>query len=166
MIMTDDDKRFFLREAVGLANFHHSGHKDLAGRPYIEHVFGVCALVSGIDEKIVALLHDILEDTKMTEVELRRMMPTWVADAVVAMTHVKGETYSAYIKRLSENRLARRVKIADLKNNLSPDRSMNKTPGSVARVQKYTEALSQLVNVETFGNFIGKEYGYDYRKES
>lgn len=77
---------------------------------------------SSHEEKIVAVLHDVLEDTSCTETYLEGVLESdELLDAVKAITRNPNEKYFAYINRVKENSLARTVKIADLTDNLSRD---------------------------------------------
>lgn len=99
----------------------HAGQTDKQGEPYILHVLRVVAGVTGEPERIVAALHDVLEDTDTALVDL---VPLRLTDeetgALLAITrHKQEQTYANYIDHVAENQLATVVKIADLKENLS-----------------------------------------------
>lgn len=104
------------------------GVKDKGGKPYIGHLIRVANGVplgnNDIVEKLTAvgLLHDLIEDTKWTEKDLRKEFPDDVVDAVVALTKVDGENYDQYVQRVMANELAIRVKISDLKDNMDVTR--------------------------------------------
>lgn len=124
-------KREQIETAIALASHHHKGQVDKSGMPYILHPLTVMQYVEEfvsssdedllMDARIVAILHDLLEDTVVTEVTLRYYcFEPQVIQAVVALTRSKEETYRDYIIRVSENPLATMVKLADLKHNLRP----------------------------------------------
>lgn len=102
------DEQFLVTEAERLAKRYHSGQKDRRGQPYIRHVRRVAAAVPKIEEKTIAWLHDILEDTAMKEGELGQKFPAEIVEAVSAITRRKkeGEEYEKYIRRLARNPLA------------------------------------------------------------
>jgi (p)ppGpp synthase/HD superfamily hydrolase len=107
--------------------------------PYITHPERVAAACVGVDEKCVAWLHDVLEDTDVELFDLAdEGVPFCVMDAVQALTKVKGEAYEDYLKRVKANGLARRVKIQDILDNLGD------TPSS-KQVKKYAGALKYLL---------------------
>ena len=115
--------REFLARARSLAEVHLAGLEDKAGKPKLGHAERVAARLSPTKEKTVAYLHDLLEDSDYTEEQLKRDFPREIAEAVLAMTRAdKGEDYMIYIRRLASNSLARRIKLADLEDNLDPDR--------------------------------------------
>lgn len=87
--------------------------------PYITHPVKVAEMVEGDLEKVVAYLHDVVEDTSYSLDDLRREgFPKLIVDAVDAITKRDGESYGEYIPRVCENRLAMVVKIADITHNL------------------------------------------------
>lgn len=107
-----------------LARIAHAGQADkFNGEPYVLHLERVADLVEEPEAKIVAWLHDIIEDTEVTEEFLRRLFSNRVVDAVKLLTRDGVLPYQAYIVniRASENPLAIAVKIADLKDHLRPE---------------------------------------------
>jgi len=147
-------------KALNLAYTAHQGQLDKIGVPYIDHVLSVANsdLITNIQETIVALLHDILEDTPTTVNDLK--MAGFNAATIAAiqlLTKNKNEDYSAYIDRLiqSGNTLAIKVKLADLKHNLTPGRLM-RLPYAIRKrlTDKYTGVRNLLEEVlweETHG---------------
>ena len=95
---------------------------------------------------IVALLHDIVEDTPCTFEELESMFSKEVVDAIRLMTHGDDDDYFSYIERLSENRIASMVKISDLKHNSDESRLNNITEKDIKRNLKYKKALDFLLD--------------------
>ena len=96
------------------------------------------------EEKTVALLHDILEDTSVTEATLKNLFGPEIADAVSALTRRPDETYDDYIRRLGKNSLARRVKLADLRHNMDLSRLPVVTDQDLQRAEKYRRAYRWL----------------------
>jgi len=112
-----------LMQAIKLACDAHYGQFDKVGEPYILHPIAVLQQCNTCEEKIVAILHDILEDTEaVSEAELRCCFSQEIVDAVVAITKLPDEKYFDYIERCKLNYVARMVKLADLEHNLSEDR--------------------------------------------
>lgn len=137
--------------AAELSRKLFEGKKDLAGVAYYKHPKAVAALVDTDTEKIVAYLHDVLEDTDYPEEEIRREFGDAVADAVLLLTH-KGRLneaeYLEYIRKLKEsgNKVAINVKIADLMHNsdirrLGVDNADELKPKDRRRYMKYQEAI-------------------------
>lgn len=108
--------------AAKLARAVHADQTDKAGVPYFEHCQRVALKLDNDAARTVALLHDVLEDTDTTEDELRDMFGPEIVDAVVAITHVEGESLDDYYRRVRSHPLALRVKLADLHDNLEPSR--------------------------------------------
>lgn len=97
----------------------HEHQVDKAGNPYFLHPFSIMYHCKNDNQRIVALLHDVLEDSELINpMDILANFGQEIFDAVVAMTRGKGETYSDYISRISTNKLAKSVKILDLKDNL------------------------------------------------
>lgn len=106
--------------AINYATEKHYGQKRLDGKPYITHPLAVAERVEGIPERIVAILHDVLEDTDATVVELYKEFGAEIAIAVMFLTRSDDEPYENYITsiKLTKNPLSIAVKIADLRHNL------------------------------------------------
>jgi len=107
------------REALLFAIKAHYEQVDKSGKPYILHPLNVSFLVETEDERILALLHDIVEDTDFTLDDVAELGFGHLKDALDCLTRRDTETYKEFIIRISKNRLATAVKIADLKHNLS-----------------------------------------------
>ena len=104
--------------ALKIATEAHKGQVDKAGIPYINHPLTVASLVDTEEEKIVALLHDTIEDTNITEQDLLNYgFSNKIVKAVKLLTHNKNVPYMDYIAKIKDNELARKVKIADLTHN-------------------------------------------------
>ena len=119
----------------------HFGQTDKAGEPYIHHPLYLALQLETESEKVVAILHDILEDT---DTQLTELMEIGVTDdeleAIKILTHDKKTTYMDYIKEIPKNELAKKVKIKDLKHNLS-DRGIKI---SKSLTERYIKALNYL----------------------
>lgn len=111
-----------LDRAIEIAVQAHKGQKTKDGDYYILHPLYVMSQMYSVAEKVVAVLHDVIEDTDVAEEFLRKEFPDYIVDAIVLITHPKDMPYMEYIQRLAPNRLARRVKIKDLGHNLDISR--------------------------------------------
>jgi len=138
-----------LAAARALARAAHYGQTDKAGLPYVTHPQRVAGSLEDSTAQIVALLHDTLEDTMLTEEDLRPVFGDEITDAVVAMTHLETESYMEYVHRLGANALARRVKLADLKDNMRRDRLPVIRPEDEERLRRYEEAKAYLESLDT-----------------
>ncbi len=130
-----------LEKAMILAAKGHMGQLDKGGHPYILHPVRVMLQCKTIEEKTVAMLHDLLEDTTYTEEDLRREgFSEKVIEAVSCLTKTEGEDYTEYIERICQNKLAARVKLADLTDNMDLKRLPGLTPKDFQRLEKYLRA--------------------------
>lgn len=130
-----------IEKALQIAAKAHEGQRDKEGLPYILHPLRVMAAVAGEDAQIVAVLHDVIEDTPVTADDLRAagFSPPVVA-AVVRVTHRKGEPYADYVVGCRADDVARRVKLADLADNTRLDRTIlrpDRVAHDLARVRRY-----------------------------
>ena len=123
---------------------------DKGKMPYMLHIEYVYRHVSSMDEKIVALLHDVIEDKKVTEKDLLDVgFPKKIVDDVVILTRVKPIYYNDYIENLLKNGSpeALRVKLADVENNMDLTRIQNPTVKDVERVKKrYIPTHEKIMN--------------------
>ena len=112
-----------LDDAILLAAQKHHGQKDLAGAPYVMHALRVMFRLRQNDERVVAVLHDIVEETDVTLELLKELgYPDQIIEAVDHLTWRKDqESYDQYIQRLKLNSLAISVKKEDVKDHLAPD---------------------------------------------
>ncbi len=108
-----------LERADAIAARAHAGQTDKSGRAYISHPRRVSALCTTLKAKITALLHDTIEDTDITpEFLLQEGFPQDIVDAVLSVTHKKGEDYFDFVRRAAQNPIGREVKTADLQDNM------------------------------------------------
>ncbi|HVT78368.1 MAG TPA: HD domain-containing protein [Acidimicrobiales bacterium] len=132
--------------ADAIAEAAHAGVPDKGGRPYIEHPRAVAALVEGDDARAAALLHDVIEDTDLTEADLLAAgIPVHVVTAVAALTRREGQADVDYYATVAANELALRVKRADIANNTDPVRTARLDPATRDRLaRKYAKATKLL----------------------
>ncbi len=131
--------------AYNLSRRAHEGQLDKGGRDYFLHPHTVAGMVSGEDEKIVAYLHDVVEDTNMTITDLRREhFSEEVLEAINMLTKLPNQDYDDYIKAISKNPLAKAVKMADLKHNSDLSRIPNPEEKDYRRAEKYKKYLQWL----------------------
>ncbi|HEK9698134.1 TPA: HD domain-containing protein, partial [Streptococcus equi subsp. equi] len=104
--------------AFRVAKKAHLGQVDKAGVDYIKHPITVASFVKTDEEKATAYLHDVIEDTSLTLLDLEEYdFPRSVIEAVDILTKKKGQDYQSYLNLVKTNKLARTVKLADLKHN-------------------------------------------------
>ncbi len=135
-----------LNRAILIAIEAHEGQLDTNnGRPYIEHPFRVMNAGQTLPEKIVGILHDVVEDTPWTLEKLKNEgFSREIIDGVDAMTRRDNEDYDEYLVRVAKNPIAVRVKLNDLTDNMDI-RRWNEVPyHELARLQKYLKAYKKL----------------------
>lgn len=131
--------------ALSIARQAHEGQLDKAGVDYIKHPIYVASQVETEEEKAVALLHDVLEDSSVTAEELLIAgLPETVATTVQVLTKQTGQDYQTYLQAVKSNPLACRVKLADLKHNSDLSRLTSITEKDRERLKKYKKAIDFL----------------------
>lgn len=134
-----------LDKAIELAIKYHQGQKDKGGNPYILHPLHVMNNVRTEKEKIVAILHDVIEDSTYTFEDLKKdEFSSDIIEALVFLTHDKNTDYFDYIKKIKRNKLARNVKLEDLKHNLDITRLKTLDDKTFLNLKKYWEAYKIL----------------------
>jgi (p)ppGpp synthase/HD superfamily hydrolase len=141
------DREPTIEDAIVLAAQSHRGQVDKAGAPYILHPLRVMLRLKGEADRIAAVLHDVIEDTRITEEFLREQgYREEVLRALDALTRREGESYADFIERVAGNPLARRVKLADLADNLDASRLPEITHKDRERLARYQAAWERLTS--------------------
>jgi guanosine-3',5'-bis(diphosphate) 3'-pyrophosphohydrolase len=139
------DFETLLALAIAISNQAHAGQLDKAGKPYISHPLTVMAQMDTLESKIVAVLHDAIEDSDLKIEDLvKQGFPEFITDAIAAITKLEGEQYEDYILRVKSNAIARKVKIADVTHNMDISRIANPTEKDWQRLEKYKKVLQEL----------------------
>lgn len=135
-----------LERAIAIACEAHKGNIDKAGAPYILHPLRVMMRMDSTCEMIVAIMHDVVEDNEQWT--LQRLKDEGfgheIIDAIDALTKRNAETYMAFIGRVSQNAIGRKVKLADLEDNMNVMRIGNLTGKDTQRIDKYHRAWTEL----------------------
>ncbi len=130
-------------KAFFIAKNAHKGQIDKSGKKYINHPVAVASLVFTEKERVVALLHDVIEDTSITIEDLIKSgIPLDVVDAIKCLSKEENLEYFEYLKRVKSNKLARSVKIADLTHNMDLSRLNHISNEDFNRYKKYKRAMS------------------------
>lgn len=133
--------------ALRIAIRAHEGQQDKSGREYVMHPIRVAERCKDTRAKIVALLHDTIEDTDVTIEYLRKEgFPEEIIDAVLSVTKQDGENYEDFVRRAAKNAIGKGVKIADLEDNMDIRRLIEIKEEDVARLRKYLSAWQYLIN--------------------
>lgn len=131
-----------LERIIMIAIQAHAGQQDKSGYPYILHPLRLMIQMETEEEMMVAVLHDVVEDSDVT---LERLagegVPASVLQAVSLLTYNnQTDSYQTYLERLKPNPLARKVKLADLRHNMEFTRLLELHPKDLERLQKYHRA--------------------------
>jgi len=134
-----------LEKAISIAVDAHRGQRDKFGGPYILHPLRVMARLDSEEEKIVGVLHDVVEDTAWTFEGLRSEgFPEPILAALDCVTKREGEKYEDFVRRSAGNPLARRVKLADLEDNMDVRRLRAVSQKDADRLARYLAAWRML----------------------
>ena len=138
-----------LERAIVIAAEGHKGVKDKAGAPYILHPLRMMLRLSSPDERIVAVLHDVVEDCPGWTFDSLR--DEGFSDEVIAalesVTKRKGEKYEDFVKRAAANPIGRNVKLADLADNCDLSRISQPSEADYQRIKKYQDAIKQIHSI-------------------
>ena len=134
-----------LERAIAIAASAHAGQLDKGGHPYVLHPLRMVVRLDGTDERIVAALHDVVEDCGISLAQLREEgFSEAVVEAVASVTKRPGEAYDAFVARAALNPIGRRVKLADLEDNSDLSRIPNPSPADLERAEKYRRAIESI----------------------
>ena len=133
------------KKALILCFEAHKEQIDKSGMPYVFHPFHLAEQMQDEESTIVALLHDVIEDTDYTLDDLRKMgFGDSVLAAINLMTHEDGVPYMDYVEQIKTNPVAKTVKLADLRHNSDMTRLEVVTPRDQERAEKYLAAIKLL----------------------
>lgn len=133
------------KKALKLCFEAHKEQTDKSGMPYVFHPFHLAEQMQTEETTIVALLHDVVEDTDYTIADLSAMgFDKNVTDALSLLTHDDATEYLDYVRAVKENPIAKAVKLADLKHNADLSRLDVIDEKALARKEKYLKAIALL----------------------
>lgn len=134
-----------LERAIVIAATAHAGQVDKGGAPYILHPLKVMLRMSSLEERIVAVLHDVVEDCGISLEDLRKEgFSEAVLSAIESVTKVPGESYEDFVERAAQNPIGRVVKLADLEENSDLSRIASPSWEDLERIEKYRRAIGRL----------------------
>ena len=148
-----------LEQAIAIAAKAHEGQVDKAGAPYILHPLRVMLSVSTDEERITALLHDVVEDCGVSLGALRAEgFSEIVIAAIDSVTRRPGESYETFVHRAASNPIGRQVKLADLEDNSDLSRIANPTARDHKRIAKYRRAVETIRAFKNADNRLQERY--------
>lgn len=148
-----------LERAIQIATEAHKGQLDKAGRDYIGHPLRVMEMGKTEDEKIVGVLHDVIEDTDWTfEMLEAEGFSREVIEALKCVTKLaENENYDDFIERVRKNPLAVAVKINDLTDNMDIRRLPYLSDKDVKRLKKYLKAYKKLIGEPVYSIYAARQ---------
>ena len=133
------------KKALKLCFEAHKEQVDKSGIPYVFHPFHLAEQMKTEESTIVALLHDLVEDTEYTINDLTSMgFGKDITNAIALLTHADGVEYMDYVRAIKENPIAKAVKLADLKHNSDLSRLDDINEKALQRKEKYQKAIALL----------------------
>lgn len=127
-----------IEKAIALAAKKHAGQIDKGKHPYIFHPLRLMFKMKSTEQQIVAVLHDILEDTDTTVVDLISLgFSQEIIDAILALTKRKNESRTEAAYRAVQNPIARIVKLADVADNMDISRIKQPSARDLMRIEEY-----------------------------
>lgn len=147
-----DESMTNLEKAIVIATNAHMGQLDKGGAPYILHPLRVMMRMETIAGKIIALFHDVVEDTHITIEDLMNEgFSGTVLDAIDCVTKRGGETYNEYINRVISNSLSAECKLEDMRDNSNIYRILKVRKEHMRMIAKYHKAAMTIL--ETYPQF-------------
>lgn len=138
--------QLLFEKAITIALKAHKGKKDKGGNPYILHPLRIMVSMDTLEEKIVAVLHDVIEDSDISIEHLTKLkFPESITNAIALLSKTKNQDYNDYINSIKKNKLATKVKIADLEDNMNLSRLKSITEKDKQRLVKYKTAYNNLM---------------------
>lgn len=137
------------QKAMRIAYAAHHGQTDCNGMSYVFHPYH---LAEQMDDEIsccVALLHDVAEDTEVTLDELAKDFPQEVIEALKLLTHEKDTDYFEYVRKIKDNPIAKKVKLADLAHNMDRSRIVDSSVVSAEKLNKWDEKYGRAMEILT-----------------
>lgn len=135
-----------LERAIEIAITAHKGQRDKSGEPYVLHPLRLMSRARTLEEKMVAVLHDVIEDSTWTLTQLRdEGFPREVVRAVGCLTKRQGEEYEAFIERAVSHPLALKIKVLDLEDNMNVLRLKKVDGKALKRLAKYFRAWHRIM---------------------
>jgi len=134
-----------IEKAIEIALKEHTGQKEKAGAPYIFHCLRIMLKGKTKEEQIAGVLHDTVEDTKITFDDLRAAgFSDDIIEAVDCLTKRKYEQYENYISRVLSNKIAIKVKLHDLEDNMNLLRLKEIKEKDIKRLNKYIDTYNKI----------------------
>ena len=134
-----------LHKAIIIASEAHQGQSNINGEPYILHPLRLLIKAKSDEERIIAVLHDVIEKSNISLAELKNKgFDQNIISSIDSLSRRKSESYIDYIGRLMQNRISVKIKLLDLADNIKMHRENNKDGIYDAKINQYKNALKQI----------------------
>ena len=135
----------YLHKAITIACEAHQSQSSINGEPYILHPLRLLIKAKSNEERIIAVLHDVIEKTNISLVDLKNKgFDQNIISSIDSLSRRKSESYIDYIERLMQNRISVKIKLLDLADNIKMHRENNKDGIYDAKINQYKIALKQI----------------------
>ena len=135
----------YLHKAITIACEAHQGQSSINGEPYILHPLRLLIKAKSNEERIIAILHDVIEKTNISLLDLKNKgFDQNIISSIDSLSRRKSESYIDYIGRLMQNRISVKIKLIDLADNIKMHRENNKYGIYDTKINQYKNALKQI----------------------
>ena len=135
----------YLHKAIIIACEAHQGQSSINGEPYILHPLRLLIKVKSNEERIIAILHDVIEKTNISLADLKNKgFDQNIISSIDSLSRRRGESYVDYIGRLMQNRISVKIKLLDLADNIKMHSENNENGIYDVKINQYKNALKQI----------------------
>ena len=135
----------YLHKAIAIACEAHQGQSSINGEPYILHPLRLLIKAKSNEERIIAILHDVIEKTNINLLDLKNNgFDQNIISSIDSLSRRGGESYIEYIKRLMQNKISVKIKLLDLADNIKIHSENNYNGIYDAKIIQYKNALKQI----------------------
>ena len=135
----------YLHKAITIACEAHQGQSSINGEPYILHPLRLLIKAKSNEERIIAVLHDVIEKTNISLADLKNKgFDQNIISSIDSLSRRRNESYIEYIERLMQNKISVKIKLLDLVDNIKIHSENNKDGIYDAKINQYKNALKQI----------------------
>ena len=135
----------YLHKAITIACDAHQGQSSINGEPYILHPLRLLIKAKSNEERIIAILHDVIEKTNISLADLKNKgFDQNIISSIDSLSRRRGESYVDYIGRLMQNRISVKIKLLDLADNIKMHSENNDNGIYDVKINQYKNALKQI----------------------
>jgi len=135
----------YLHKAITIACDAHQGQSSINGEPYILHPLRLLIKAKSNEEKIIAVLHDVIEKSNISLADLKNKgFDQNIISSIESLSRRRGESYVDYIARLMKNNISVKIKLLDLADNIKIHNENNDNGIYDAKINQYKNALKQI----------------------